>query len=97
MSAYVIAMVDVTDPVQYEEYRKLTPGVIDQFGGRFVVRGGEVVSLEGEPVTSRVVVIEFESLERAKEFHASPEYTHARSLRADASVARLFAVDGVNG
>lgn len=97
MPAYIVALVDVTDPVQYEEYRQLTPGAIAAYGGRFVARGGEVVSLEGEPVTSRVVIIEFESLERAKEFYASPEYTHARSLRADASVARLFAVDGANG
>ena len=97
MPAYIVALVDVTDPVQYEEYRQLTPDAIAAYGGRFVARGGEVVSLEGEPVTSRVVIVEFESLEGTKEFYASPEHPHARSLRADASVARLFAVDGANG
>src|SRR6266566_821259 len=71
MPAYIIARVDVTDPIRYRDYINATPAVIAQYGGRFIIRGGEIVTLEGEPETHRIVVIEFPSLERAKEFFGS--------------------------
>ena len=62
MSAYLLVRVKVTDWDKYKEYMKVTPGVIEQYGGRFIVRGGDVETLEGPPETYRVVVVEFPSV-----------------------------------
>jgi len=95
MTAYVIADVTVTDADRYENYRKLTPGAIAAYGGRFVARGGETVPLEGGWTPTRVVVIEFPTLEQARRFYDSPEYREARDARAGAAVMRMIAVQGV--
>jgi len=94
MPAYIIARVQVTDPARYAEYMKVTPGIIETFGGRFIARGGETETLEGELETSRVVLIEFPSLEDARAFYRSPEYTETRALREGAATAQFVAVDG---
>lgn len=93
MAAYLIALVAVTDPEQYAEYTKHTPRIVDRFGGRFIARGGEVTTLEGEPETRRVVVLEFPSVEVAEEFYASEEYGMAKALRAGAAEGQFIVVD----
>jgi uncharacterized protein (DUF1330 family) len=95
MSAYVIAMIDVKDPVRYEDYRKLVPPTITAFGGRFVARGGRTEVLEGALPAGRLVILEFPSLERAKEWWASPEYAEARAIRQATSDGTLVVIDGV--
>ena len=97
MSAYLIARVHVTDPERYKGYAALTPAAIAKYGGRFVVRGGAVTTLEGPPENDRVVVIEFPSAERAREFWASPEYAEAKSKRLDAANGQFILVDGYAG
>jgi uncharacterized protein (DUF1330 family) len=95
MPAYVIARIDISDSERYKEYVKATPAVIAKFGGRFIARGGETVTLEGPAETRRVVLIEFPSLEQAKAFYDSPEYREAMKLREGAADASLVAVAGV--
>lgn len=94
MAAYVIAEVEVTDPVAYEEYRKLVAPTIAQYGGRFLVRGGKVESREGGWNPPRFVIVEFPSLERAREWYQSPEYAPALALRLKASRSRLIIAEG---
>ncbi|HWV98107.1 MAG TPA: DUF1330 domain-containing protein [Candidatus Acidoferrum sp.] len=94
MSAYIIARVEVTDWARYREYTKETPASIALYGGKFIVRGGEITTLEGEAETRRLVVIEFPSLEQAKTFYHSPEYSRVKLLRADAAVGQFLAVEG---
>ena len=65
MSAYVIVEIEVLDPVRYEEYKRLAPPSIAAFGGRYVVRGGRSETLEGDWSPKRIVILEFEGLERA--------------------------------
>ena len=96
MTAYIIARVDVTDAEQYAKYRAETPAAIAEFGGRFIVRGGEAETLEGAPENRRVVVIEFPSMERLREFFHSERYQKVRALRLEASQADVLAVDGVD-
>jgi uncharacterized protein (DUF1330 family) len=91
---YIIAQVEVTNPQQYGEYTKLTPGLIEKAGGRFVARGGRTATLEGPEAKGRVVIIEFPSFERAQEFYNSPEYVAARKLRAGAATAQFVLVEG---
>ena len=95
MAAYVIARVEVTDPVRYQEYIKATPAAIARYSGKFIIRGGELVTLEGPTETRRLVVIEFPTLELAKAFYHSEEYRQAKALRAGAAVGQFIAVQGV--
>jgi len=91
--AYIVVQVDVSNPQQYSEYTKLSPAIIEKFGGRFLARGGRTATLEGPPARSRVVVIEFPSFDRAKQFYDSPEYVAARKVRAGAADAQFVLVE----
>ena len=96
MAAYLLARVEVTDWDRYKEYTKKTPGAIAKYGGKFIVRAGDMVTLEGPEETRRVVLIEFPSFEKAKEFYYSQEYQEAKKLRAGAATGQFLAIDGVN-
>jgi len=93
--AYVLVQVDVTNPQQYGEYMKLSPGIIEKFGGQFIARGGRTEILEGTPSKARIVVVEFPSFERAREFYNSAEYEAARKVRAGAATAQFTLVEGL--
>ncbi len=95
MVAYVIAEIDVTDPEKYEGYKALSPGAIAANGGKFIVRGGESLLLEGGPAPNRIVIVEFPDFESAKRFYDSPEYIKARTARAGAAKFRAIAIQGV--
>jgi uncharacterized protein (DUF1330 family) len=95
MSAYVIVETDIHDPEQYERYKAASPGAVAAGGGRFVVRGGELAVLEGDWSPSRLVVLEFEDLEAAKEWYASDRYQEAKKLRDGAARLNMVAVQGV--
>lgn len=97
MSAYVIVEIDITDPETYAHYRELAPPTVHAYGGRYLARGGETASLEGDWRPQRLVILEFESLERARQWHESPEYREARALRHRAARSRMLAVAGVTG
>ena len=97
MPAYLIARIHVTDPKRYQEYAALAPAAIAKHGGRYLVRGGPVTTLEGQDERDRVVVLEFPSMEHARTFWSSPEYEHARSVRAGAATGQFFLVDGYSG
>jgi uncharacterized protein (DUF1330 family) len=95
MPAYVIVETDIHDPEQYEQYKAASPGAVAAGGGRFLVRGGELAVLEGDWQPSRLVLVEFESLEAAKRWYESPEYQEAKKLREGAANLRMVAVEGV--
>ncbi len=94
MAGYVIADVDVTDPVLFAEYRKLVSATVEQYGGKYLARGGESVVVEGDWTPSRTVVIEFESFERAKAWYHSDEYAPALKMRLDSANSSVIIVDG---
>jgi uncharacterized protein (DUF1330 family) len=94
MPAYIIADVTITDPATYEEYKKLTPGSLVAYDGKFIVRGAGVEVLEGDYIPGRVVVLEFPSLQKAKAWWSSDEYAPAKAIRQAASVTRMIMVDG---
>jgi uncharacterized protein (DUF1330 family) len=96
MSAYVIANVDVHDPDAYQAYRSRTGAIVERHGGRFIVRGGNVHHLEGEPWAHRLVVIQFPDLEAAKNFYNSPEYQEIIPLRTGVSNGALLIVEGAD-
>lgn len=95
MPAYVIVETDITDPGRYEQYKAASPTAIAAGGGRFLVRGGELVVLEGDWQPTRLVVLEFEDLSAAKRWYESGLYQEAKKLREGAAHLRMVAVQGV--
>jgi len=93
MPAYVIANVTVNDPEGYRGYTDRTPKTIADHGGRFVARGGEVEVLEGDWSPSRLVIVEFPSLEAARAWYTSPEYEEAKEIRLATADSQLVLTD----
>lgn len=95
MSAYVIVEVSIHDPKEYEEYKKLTPGTIAAYDGKFVVRGGQAETLEGDWQPERIVVLEFPTVDRAKEWWDSEMYSKAKAIRHRTAKTKMIVVPGV--
>ncbi len=96
MPAYVIVETDVTDPERYDQYKAASPAAVAAGGGRFLVRGGELIVLEGDWQPPRIVMLEFEDLEAAKRWYESEVYQEAKKLREGAASFRAIAVQGVD-
>ena len=94
MAAYVIGEIEVTNPALYEEYRRQVMAVVTKYGGKFIVRGGRVETLEGGWAPKRVVALEFPSMEQAQKWYRSPEYAPLVALRQKASRGKLILVEG---
>jgi uncharacterized protein (DUF1330 family) len=94
-SAYIIANVTVTNPEQYEAYKTLSTIAVKACGAEFCARGGAVEVLEGDWTPDRVVILKFPSVEKARDYYNSPEYTSAIAARSGASIMRMVIVEGV--
>ena len=95
MSAYVIVDIDVTDPEGYKEYAKLAPATVTLYGGRYLARGGSNETLEGDWHAKRLVILEFENVDKAKAWVHSSEYAPARELRHQYAKSNMVVVEGV--
>lgn len=95
MAAYVFAQLNIHDPEGFQRYREKVPAVIEQYGGRYLVRGGETFPLEGELSAPRLVIIEFADRETAKAWYSSPEYQEILPLRLNAAQGTAVIVDGI--
>ena len=95
MSAYILVDIEVTDPAQYEDYKKLAAATVAAYNGRYVVRGGAAERLEGDWTPKRVVVLEFPTLARAKEWWASDDYAPAKAMRHASATTQMIVVDGM--
>jgi len=91
---YVIAEVDVTDPDAYKKYAEKVPATVAAFDGHYLVRGGKVQAVEGE-APKRIVVIAFESAEKAHAWEYSPAYEAIKPIRHSSAKSRIFIVEGV--
>lgn len=94
MAAYVFVEIDIYDQELYEEYKKMTPHTIKEFDGKFLVRGGQAEHLEGDWNPERVVILEFPSVERAREWWESETYTQARLVRQRAAETKMIILEG---
>ena len=95
MPAYLINDMEVLDPQGLDEYKKLSPATVTQYGGKFLVRGGETKQLEGDWQPKRLVILEFPSIERAEAWINSPEYAAPRKMRQKAAKSNIVVVEGV--
>lgn len=94
MPAYVIVQVKVNEPIEYEVYKSLTPASIHAYGGRFIVRGAAVETLEGSWAPGRLVVVEFPDTATAKTWWESEEYATAKAIRQRTAETEMILVDG---
>jgi uncharacterized protein (DUF1330 family) len=95
MTAYVVVNINVTDPVRYEEYKKLAPPAVELYGGKYIARGGRTEILEGDWSPARLVILQFESIEQAKKWLNSTEYSEARNLRHQTAKSDMVVIEGV--
>ena len=95
MSAYVIVEIEVVDPVGYEEYKKQAAATVRQHGGKYIVRGGKAEVLEGDWNPKRIVILEFPTMERAKEWLNCEEYREPRKMRHRTAKTNMVLVEGV--
>jgi uncharacterized protein (DUF1330 family) len=94
MPAYVLVEIDVHDPQGYEEYKRIVPPIVARYGGRYLARGGRTLTLEGDWHPTRLVVLEFDSLEQAQTWWSSPEYEPVRRIRQRCARSRMIVVEG---
>jgi uncharacterized protein (DUF1330 family) len=94
MPAYIITQVDVEDPVRFEDYKPMVPPSLEAYGGRYLVRGGEVENLEGAWAPKRLVLVEFPSVAKAKAWWNSNEYADAKAIRQAAAKTEMIVVEG---
>lgn len=94
MTAYVIVDIEVLDPENYKEYVRLAPETVKLYGGRYIARGGQNETLEGEWQAKRLVILEFESIANAKQWLNSPEYMPVKALRHKYAKTNMVVVEG---
>ena len=92
--AYVVAEITVTDVEAYRDYVRAAFPIIQRYDGKFLTRGGTTIAVEGTPPAQRVMIIEFASLDQAKKFEYSKEYTDIAPLRRSSADSRLFIIEG---
>ena len=92
---YVIVEIEVTDPAVYEEYRRQAEATVVSQGGKYIVRGGGVQTLEGDWQPKRLVVLEFPSVAQARAWWDCEEYREPKKLRQKSAVTQMILVEGV--
>jgi uncharacterized protein (DUF1330 family) len=95
MPAYFIVDNEVTDSAGFDEYRKQVPATVQKYGGRFLVRGGQIQTLEGDWQPKRIVVTEFPSIEQARRWYDSEEYRALKAIRSRSARGSVVLVEGV--
>jgi uncharacterized protein (DUF1330 family) len=95
MPAYVISEVEARAAADFETYRVIAARTIEQYGGRYLVRGGAADVVEGGPPPNTIIIVEFPTMQRLREWYASPEYAEALRHRRTALDRRLIFVEGV--
>ena len=95
MTAYVIVDINVTDPIRYEDYKRLAAPTVELYGGKYIARGGKTETLEGDWSPTRLVILEFDNMEQAKTWLNSTEYSAARGLRHQTATTNMVAIEGV--
>ncbi len=95
MPAYVVVQITVRDPAAYARYKELAPPTIAAYDGRYVARGGSTETLEGTWRPTRLVILEFPTAERAREWWSSPEYAPAKELRQRSADTEMVLIEGL--
>ncbi len=95
MTAYIIVDIEVTNPQGYAQYKELAHATVGLYEGKYIARGGATETLEGDWHANRLVILEFPSMEQARNWLNSPEYAPARALRHQYAKSKMLLVEGV--
>ncbi len=95
MAAYLIAEIEITDLETFKKYQADVPATIAKYGGKYLVRGGEVMPMEGGWEPKRVVVLEFPNMTTLKKWYESEDYQSIIAFRTDASEGKMVFVEGI--
>ena len=95
MPAYVIVEIEIVDPTGYEKYKKQAGATVHKYGGKYIVRGGTTEVLEGDWKPKRIVILQFESMKRAKEWLNCEEYREPRKMRHRTAKTNMIVAEGV--
>lgn len=95
MAGYIVADIEIRDPDEYQKYKQQTAATIERYGGKFLVRGGQPETLEGDWKTKRIVILEFPSVEQAKTWYYSPEYSAIKGIRHRSAISNVLLLHGV--
>jgi uncharacterized protein (DUF1330 family) len=95
MTAYVVVDINVTDPVRYEDYKRLAAPTVELYGGKYIARGGRTETLEGDWAPTRLVILQFDNIEQAKKWVNSEEYSEARQLRHETAISQMVVIEGI--
>lgn len=95
MAAYIVVDIEITDPNEYQKYAQQTAATLERYGGKFLVRGSNPETLEGDWKTKRIVILEFPGVEQAKSWYDSPEYSAIKGIRHRSAISKMLLVHGV--
>jgi uncharacterized protein (DUF1330 family) len=95
MAAYILVDIEVKDPEEYAKYGALAPAIVAQYGGTYLARGGKVETLEGDWRPKRFVILEFPTMEQAKAWWSSSEYSEPQKMRQASTNSKMIGVEGV--
>ena len=95
MPAYVIVEIDIHDPAGYEKYKKLAGATVEKYGGKYIIRGGRTEVLEGDWTPKRIVVLQFDSPQHAKDWLDSEEYREPRKMRHRTARTNMILIEGM--
>lgn len=95
MTAYVVVDIDVKDASTYKEYVALAPASVQAHGGKYLARAGRTERLEGEWMPKRLVILQFETIEQAREWLDSVDYAPVKKLRHRAAHTNMVVIEGV--
>ena len=95
MAAYVIIHDEIHDQALFAQFRERVAATIQASGGRYLVRGGAIEVMDGDWKPDRIVVVEFDSADRARDWFKSPEYVEIKEIRKKAATASVVVVEGV--
>jgi uncharacterized protein (DUF1330 family) len=94
MAAYLIVDIDVHDPDTYQTYAGQVPPLVARHGGEYLVRGGQLETVEGDWAPKRVVVLRFPDDAAARAFIEDPDYAPVKALRHAAATSQMVLVQG---
>ena len=94
MPSYVVSMMSISDAETYRRYTDRTPPIVERYGGRFLARGGDVLTVEGDAYENWMVILECPSRQAILDWFADPEYQEVMAFRHASSEARILVIDG---
>ena len=95
MPAYIVVDIEVQDAATYDRYKSLAPASIAKYEGKYIARGGKTEVLEGDWTPTRLVILEFPDVERARAWWASAEYAEGKALRQRSARTDMVLLEGL--